>query len=160
MGKEAGCRVILDTSGQALKEALARDILPYVIKPNQEKLADLLGISVLSIEEIPLLIKKHQMLSKIPLVFVTLGGKGALVKWEEAYYRVKLPEVLVKNPVGSGDATVAGLPMALRRRLSPMESSQTAVSAGTLNAMNERTGWIDRSMWQTIFHEIEIKKEN
>lgn len=45
----------------------------------------------------------------VTIPFVTLGKDGAATYIDGNYYRFEIPSVDVKNAVGSGDSTVAGI---------------------------------------------------
>ena len=63
--------------------------------------------------------------------------------------RVTIPKIKVVNPVGSGDATVAGLAVALNK-VRPVEIVlKTAMTTGILNAMEAGTGYINMNKFQT-----------
>lgn len=48
-------------------------------------------------------------------IVVSLGKDGALAKHKDQFYRVKIPQIPVVNPVDSGDATLAGLAYGLSK---------------------------------------------
>ena len=73
-------------------------------------------------------------------VFVTLGSEGAIIKLKESIYQATLPNINAVNPVGSGDATVAGIAYSVEHDLDPVTTIQTALACGTSNAMQAATG--------------------
>ena len=153
-----GVPVLLDTSGKTLKIALESATKPSLIKPNQEELAGLLGVpEATTVEEL-----KEQLNSPlfdgVEWVVVSLGSKGALAKHEGAFYRVNIPKVNAVNPVGSGDSTIAGLAHAIAKGESNEKILKTAVTAGTLNAMETQTGFINMDNFDTIFNAVTVEK--
>ena len=136
-----GIPVLLDTSGKTLKIALEASTKPALIKPNQEELAGLLGVpEATTVEEL-----KEQLNSPlfdgVDWVVVSLGSKGNAV-----------------NPVGSGDSTIAGLAHAIAKGESVESILKTAVTAGTLNAMEAQTGFINMDNFDTIFNAVTVEK--
>ncbi len=99
-------RVFLDASGESLKNCMERS--PFLVKPNDDELGFLTGMSVASdgdvVRAIAALDRYH-----IEIVAVSLGGRGLIVRAWDALYRVKPPKVNVYNTVGCGDCLVAGL---------------------------------------------------
>lgn len=155
---KANVPVLLDTSGKTLKIALEASTKPALIKPNQEELAGLLGVpEATTVEEL-----KEQLNSPlfngVEWVVVSLGSKGALAKHEGAFYQVNIPKVNAVNPVGSGDSTIAGLAHAIAKGESSESILKTAVTAGTLNAMEAQTGFINMDNFDTIFNAVTVEK--
>ena len=153
-----GAPVLLDTSGKTLKIALEASTKPALIKPNQEELAGLLGVpEATTVEEL-----KEQLNSPlfdgVDWVVVSLGSKGALAKHEGVFYQVSIPKVNAVNPVGSGDSTIAGLADAIAKGESIESILKTAVTAGTLNAMEAQTGFINMENFDTIFNAVTVEK--
>ena len=62
------------------------------------------------------------------------------------------------NPVGSGDSTIAGLAHTIAKGESVESILKTAVTAGTLNAMEAQTGFINRDNFDTIFNAVTVEK--
>lgn len=134
--------VLLDTNGSLLRDTLQGTSKPWMIKPNQDELADVLGKSLTGDAELKEALKQS-IFADIPLVVVTLGASGAMVKYGEKLYRAQAPTIDAVNPVGSGDSVVAGFAAGLARGLKAEEGIQFGLSMGVLNAMEEKTGHIN-----------------
>ena len=109
-----GIRVLLDTSGPALKAALDGSVLPFCIKPNRGELAEISGASTDNFDAVVAQARRlHER--GIGLVVVSLGADGALFLSDEgalvAAKEMKLK--LHESTVGAGDAMVAGIAAAL-----------------------------------------------
>ena len=115
---EADVKVLLDTSGATLKASLENTHKPFLIKPNETEIADLLGKEIHSNDELVEALEDKEF-DGIEWIVVTLGADGAIVKHQKNYYRVDIPTIKVVNPVGSGDSTIAGLAYALSEGKSP-----------------------------------------
>ena len=86
-----------------------------------------------------------------------MGKDGAFVKYKEQFYQVKIPKIDVVNPVGSGDATVAGLAVALAENKSVEDTLKTAMTAGILNTLENKTGWIDLAYFDDYYKKIKVE---
>ena len=130
--KAAGKYVVLDTSGDALRDALGE--APYAIKPNIAELEELLGRSLTSEQEV--VDAARSLVSQgIEYVIVSMGKQGALfVSGTESVIAVP-PPIAVKSTVGAGDAMVAGFIAAKIKGFSLEDcarlSTATAMSALT-----------------------------
>ncbi|HEY2422328.1 MAG TPA: tagatose-6-phosphate kinase [Neobacillus sp.] len=155
---EKGIPVIVDSSGESLRHALLHKEKPFAIKPNKTELSQLLGVEVE--EEISSLKQalNNALFNGIEWVVVSMGGQGAFVKCGDDYYRVTIPKIDVVNPVGSGDATVAGLAVALNRKQAVEEVMKTAMTAGMLNTMEAGTGQINFAKFNHYFNLVMVNK--
>lgn len=154
-GNRRGIKFILDTSGETLVKGI--DAKPFLIKPNQEELEDILGRKLNSIEEI-VEAAKELMTRGAENVMVTLGGAGALLVTPEKVYRGTFPKVEIKNTVGSGDSTVGGFAYALSQGKELSECFKLGIACGTTNAMLDSTGTIDMEILNTILPKVEVKE--
>ena len=106
----AGCRVLLDTSGELLREGAKA--LPDLVKPNRKELEYLAGRELPSREE---LLKEARGLvrSGVGRVVVSLGEEGLLYvdREQELYQPAK--RVAAVNTVGCGDTVTASFCMSL-----------------------------------------------
>jgi len=95
--KAEGCRVLLDTSGEALTYALEAG--PHVIKPNLYELEGLVGSQLSTNLEI--VKSARSLLSKgIELVAVSMGVEGALFVNHKHTILASPPNVQVRSTVG------------------------------------------------------------
>lgn len=102
----AGTRVVVDATGELLLNAIPYH--PFLIKPNDEELAEIIGCDPDDHEK--LVEGARDLHAQGALnVLVSRGGKGAFLVDERGDYREMgaLPGKLV-NSVGAGDSTVAG----------------------------------------------------
>jgi 6-phosphofructokinase 2 len=129
MGKEAGARVVLDTSGDALKFALGGDI--YLVKPNLRELSDLIGAPVetraAQLDACRTLIAQ----GKAEAIALTLGEEGALFVTADAAFAARPPGVEAVSAVGAGDSFLGGLVLKLRNGAGPDEALRYGVACGT-----------------------------
>lgn len=98
----AGARVVLDTSGEALRHGLAAG--PDLAKPNAAELAGLFPGA-----------RPADVLARgARAVVVSYGPEGLLALTGQGAWRAAPPERVGGNPTGAGDACVAALARGLR----------------------------------------------
>jgi 1-phosphofructokinase len=103
--KRRGKQVVLDTSGEALREGARAG--PTIVKPNVDELQQLTGQSLP--DEAAIEQAARQLLGDIQLVVISMGERGALFVDAATTLMATPPGVQVKSTVGAGDAMVAGL---------------------------------------------------
>lgn len=107
---KAGARLVLDTSGVALKRALdaPENQRPYAVKPNKQELQAIVGHCLDGrqnvIDAARALLAKH-----ITLVVISMGADGALFAMGQEAIIAKPNHIVRSSTVGAGDAMVAGL---------------------------------------------------
>lgn len=150
--------VILDCSGDALKAVLKGKVKPKLIKPNTEELADLLGRKVSSNLDELMAALKEPLFEGIEWIVVSMGAQGAFAKHFDTFYQVTIPKIEVVNPVGSGDATVAGLTAAIEAGLSDEAILTQGNVLGMLNAQEATTGRVALANYQKLADKIQVEK--
>ncbi|HEM4423210.1 TPA: tagatose-6-phosphate kinase [Streptococcus suis] len=156
--KKCGVAVVLDCSGEALKNVLESQQKPTVIKPNTEELSQLIGKEVTDdIQELKSVLS-GQLFQGIDWIVVSLGAQGAFAKHNDKFYRVKIPKIKVVNPVGSGDSTVAGIAAGLVHALPEAELLKNANVLGMLNAQEEQTGYVNLENAESLYSQIEVEE--
>ena len=147
--------VLLDTSGKSLAACLEGTHKPFLIKPNLSELQDLFGRSV-TLADLKAALTNERF-SGIEWIVVSLGSDGAVAKHRDVFYRVTIPKIAVVNPVGSGDATLAGLASAVAQQLTDEELLKTGMTAGMLNAQESKTGWINVQNFALLYEQIKVE---
>ncbi|HEM5156559.1 TPA: tagatose-6-phosphate kinase [Streptococcus suis] len=156
--KKCGVAVVLDCSGEALKNVLESQQKPTVIKPNTEELSQLIGKEVTDdIQELKSVLS-GQLFQGIDWIVVSLGAQGAFAKHNDKFYRVRIPKIKVVNPVGSGDSTVAGIAAGLVHALPDAELLKNANVLGMLNAQEEQTGYVNLENAESLYSQIEVEE--
>ena len=148
-------RIILDTSGEALREGIQAG--PTFVKPNIEELQHLIGHSLTSEAEIQQ--AAHQLLNEdIELVVVSMGRQGAMLVEQATTLIATPPDMTVKKTFGAGDAMVAGLVTAQIQGLSLADCGRlaTAFSMGAIVHLGYNLPSRD-ILWQ-YFHQVYVRK--
>lgn len=155
MCKDIGKKVLLDTSGEVLKNGIKT--LPTLIKPNEDEMAMLLDKKIESIEKVVTAAKElHE--KGIEYVVVSLGKEGALLVCDEGVFHAKPPKVEVVNTVGCGDSMVGAFAVAFERNYSSEEALKYAIAVGTANALSPNTGDFDPAVCEKILSQVELKR--
>jgi len=120
-----GGRVAIDSSGAPMAAAVAAR--PHLIKPNHEELAELVGRSLPTLDDVHRA-AKDLVSAGIEVVAVSLGADGALLVTdaEVIHARATIPAPL--STVGAGDCMLAGL----LHGLSSGRTNGEALSTGVL----------------------------
>lgn len=153
MTKEKGKKVILDTSGDLLKEGIKA--CPTMIKPNKDEIESLFGVSVNNRQDLIDYAKKIQELG-IDQVVVSLGADGAIVVTKDGTVHGKPPKIIPVNTVGSGDSMVAALAVGLARGYDIEESLRYAVAVSAANTLTMTTGFFKKQDMESIYKNVRI----
>ena len=137
--KDAGCRVFLDASGDALAQGLAA--APEVIKPNRQEAGALLGREIRSVVEA--IAAARELQGRGPrTVIISLGAEGAVVVDEQGALHGSSPKVKAISTVGSGDSFLAGWAVGVAQGLAIEECLRLALACGTANCEADSPGMI------------------
>lgn len=148
-----GGRVLVDTSGAALREALHEPA--YLIKPSIGELAALVGHSITGEEELEAIAMQFVHEERCEGVVVSLGAGGALVATADGPRRLRAPVVPVQSKVGAGDSMVAGLALMLARGRPVLEAAQFGVAAGAAAVMTPGTELCRRDDAERLFEQMQ-----
>ena len=155
MIKNKGKKVILDTSGNYLKEGIKAG--PTMVKPNDEELEALLGIKIENRYQTIDAAKEMREKYGIEYVVVSLGGDGALVVCEEGIFHGKPPKLKAVNTVGCGDSMVGAFAVAFKQGKEIQDALSYAIAVSAANAINPETGHIRMEDVENILPEVTIK---
>lgn len=151
-----GCGVLLDTSGEALRQAL--EAAPDVVKPNNDEAEWVTGIT-LSDENATVEAARRIIDAGARQVALSLGAEGMvwLSDGTAAPTFARPPCVQTGSTVGCGDVAMAGLAVARSRGLSFMEALRLAVACGSANCMATAPGMIDLHQVELIAPDVVVR---
>lgn len=155
IGKGAGLRCVLDTSGEALLHGIKA--APFMIKPNQKELEYLVGHRLKDIGEIGEAAKKLRKMG-IAHVLVSLGKKGLLSVTEDEALWAKTPMVKAINTVGCGDSVVASYAMSLLKGEDNYTALKRAAAISAANTATLESGDIALELAEELLEKIQIEK--
>lgn len=150
----AGGRVVLDTSGRPLREALASR--PEVMKPNVDELSELAGRTLESPADV-LAAAESLLAQGVQRVVVSMGGDGAVFADREGALLARPPRVAVRGTVGAGDAMVAGIVYAMLHDLPPADLARTATASGAYAVTRIGSGVDDLAEHRKLAEQVEIE---
>jgi 6-phosphofructokinase 2 len=150
--KEHKTRLIVDTSGEALRLAVEEGV--FLIKPNLREFAELTGREKVDELQEEHLAQELVSTGKCEAVVVSLGAAGVLVASAEGTERVRAPLVPQKSKVGAGDSTVAGIVLALARGKSWREAIRFGVAAGAAAVMTPGTELCRREDVDRLYEQL------
>jgi len=152
LAKEHDTRLIVDTSGEALRLAVKEGV--FLIKPNLREFAELTGRKEVNGLQEEHLAQELVSTNKCEMVVVSLGAAGVLVASAAGTERVRAPLVPKKSKVGAGDSTVAGIVLALARGKSWREAVRLGVAAGAAAVMTPGTELCCREDVERLYEQL------
>jgi 1-phosphofructokinase len=151
--KKVKAKVVVDTSGPALKSLLARN--PFLAKPNHKELAELFETSFHSKDEIMVCGRRLVELG-VENAIVSLAGDGAFYFNKEMTLFAEAPKGTVKNSVGAGDSMVAGFLAAYTNGKSLEEAFAYSVASGSATAFSEDL--CTKDLVEQLAHEVYVTR--
>ena len=134
--KAAGAYTILDTSGVPLRFGL--DAKPFLIKPNLDELGQIFDLNIENTTILGDIVAKIHSFG-LKNVLVSLGRDGAFLSDSHSQWKGHAPSITVQNPVGAGDAMVAGMVWRLQLGDSLKEAFPWSIACGTAAAKQSGT---------------------
>jgi 1-phosphofructokinase len=153
--KACGRRVVVDTSGEALAQAV--EAAPDVIKPNIDELAELVGHPLA--DEAAVVAAAQSLRERgIDLVAVSMGGRGAIFVSAEGAVHAVPPPAVIRSTVGAGDAMVAGIIHSSLQHLGVEDCARlaTAFSLGALGEIGPRLP--PRDVIEAFTHQVTTRR--
>ena len=151
---DGGGRVVLDTSGRPLREALAAS--PEVMKPNVEELGELTGRALDTSGAVRA--AGESLLERgVQRVVVSMGGDGALFVERGGSLLARPPKVSVRSTVGAGDAMVGGIVYGLIHDLPLEDLARRATAGGAYAVTRVGSGIEDLGEYERLAAEVEIE---
>ena len=154
IAKNMGKKVILDTSGNLLKEGICEK--PYLVKPNRKELEDLMGKKFSDNRK---LLKAAMKIKDqgVEIVVVSLGRYGAVAVTSEGVYTGIAPDIPVVNTVGCGDSMVAAFAAGCAHALPVREMLRYGLAFAAANAVNEKTGFFLHEDYLNLLERVEVR---
>jgi 1-phosphofructokinase family hexose kinase len=137
--REFGCKTFLDTSGEPLRLALAEK--PYLVKPNREEAAQLLGKPVGSLSDAVGALRKLLSMGAQSAA-LSLGSEGLLFCAGTGTPVLFAPVVPLqpRSTVGCGDSAMAGFVFGIASRFSPEDTVRLAAACSVANCSADSPG--------------------
>jgi 6-phosphofructokinase 2 len=129
IGRRQGMRAVLDTSGAALRGALAAGGLELV-KPNLKEFEELVGEKLTDVENIAEAARAIAARGAARLVAVSMGARGGILASAKSTRYLRAPEVRTASSVGAGDSCLAAMVHGLALGRPDEEAFRLGVCAG------------------------------
>jgi 6-phosphofructokinase 2 len=132
-----GAKTVLDTSGVALREAVAHGV--YLVKPNLGELRALTDASL--DDERSRIAACRQIIANrgAEIVVLTLGHEGSLLITREAAWRAAPLPVKIVSTVGAGDSFLGAMVWAIAGGQALPEAFRCAAAAGAAALLSSGT---------------------
>lgn len=136
---EMGVRVIVDTSGPALRAAI--DAPVDLVKPSANELRGIAGRDLEGEADYVAAARELLAAGSCRAIAVSLGAAGALlVERNRPAIALRAPAVRVVSTVGAGDSMVAAIAIGLTRGDSLVDAARLGIAAGTAAVITAGTG--------------------
>lgn len=104
--RERGVRLVIDSRSFSRSDVI--ELRPFLIKPNEEELAEYLGCDAYDLARISDAAKGLVALG-VENVMVSLGDRGAMLVTAGGVHTVRAPKLCeIASTVGAGDSSIAG----------------------------------------------------
>jgi 6-phosphofructokinase 2 len=153
--KNKNAKLIVDTSGEALKEAVKVGV--FLLKPNIGELSNLYGKENLEQSEIITAAKSIINNGGCEIMVISMGKDGAILVTKDENYHLTAPEVVVKSTVGAGDSMVAGMVLAVSKGWPMKDVLRYGIACGTAATINSGTALCKKEDVECIFKELKEK---
>jgi 6-phosphofructokinase 2 len=147
-----GAKLVLDTSGRALREATDHGV--YLIKPSLGELEDLVGQKLPSADQQESVVRRLLDAGAAEIIALTLGRDGALLATRDRLCRIPGLQVTPRSAVGAGDSFLAAMTFGLAQGRSSEDAFALAVAAGTAAVVTMGTELCRRQDVERIYEEI------
>ncbi len=154
--REHGIKVVLDTSGRPLFEALQEGV--HVVKPNQRELENLLGHKAPERDDQEALCRQLIDEGRAEIVALSLGADGALLVWRDGSRFLGSPKVDVKSAVGAGDSFVGALTLGLAQNRDLEDAFALAVATGAATVLTPGTELCHRADVDRLYAQIRAEQ--
>ncbi len=133
-----GIRMVLDSSGPALREGLAGGGI-HLVKPSVGELRQLVGRDLPDAPAVAQAARELVASGKAQIVAVSMGHEGALLAHDGDTLHLPALDVEAKSTVGAGDSFVAGMVYALSDGQDIASAFRYAMAAGTAAVLHPGT---------------------
>jgi 6-phosphofructokinase 2 len=151
--RDRGAKVVLDSSGPALRASLEAGGLT-LIKPSVGELRALTGLPLADPDEIAEVAREIVDSGRAEMVAVTMGHEGALLASREVNFTRAAPEVPVRSATGAGDSFVGAMTLALAEGKGPRTAFLVGMAAGSASVMHPGTSLCRRPDVERLHAEL------
>ncbi|MBQ0984511.1 1-phosphofructokinase family hexose kinase [Streptomyces sp. F63] len=156
--KATGARVLLDTSGPALCEALAEGV--FLLRCNRSEAAELTGRTVRGFDDARAVNNHLLARGAAEIVVTTLGGRGALCTTGRGHTELHAPPLPGEplSDAGAGDGMVAALTARLAAGEDPADACALGVAVAAASVLTPCAEPFDRRVAESLRPAVEVKR--
>ncbi len=147
-----GSRFVLDTSGEALRQAAGKGL--YLIKPSLGELEDLIGRKLPMPQDQDAAVRDLIASGAAQIIALTLGRDGALLATHDRLLRIEGVKVTPKSAVGAGDSFLGAMTLGLAQGGSVGEAFTLGMAAGTAAVLTAGTELCRRADVERLYEDI------
>ena len=151
-----GIRSVLDADSKTLLEGVKS--APFLIKPNEIELGELVGRKLGSDEEILDAARSVIDHSGVGIAAVSMGENGAMFVTKNEALRVKGIKIHAMSTVGAGDAMTAAVTYGIDTGMAFEDVCRLAVATSAACVMMPGTQSADRETIDRLYEKAEIEK--
>ena len=152
LARRKGARLVLDTSGSALRAGLARGV--HLVKPSLGELETLVDRKLIDRASQEEAARELVGSGAAELVALTLGRDGALLATSQGALRLAAPDVVARSAVGAGDSFVAAMTLGLAQGRQPEDAFAYGMAAGAAAVLSAGTGLCRREDVERLYDEM------
>ena len=156
LARKIGARPVVDTSGDALKRTLDHGV--YLIKPNINELAELMGMPLDNDAARIAACRKLIGSARAEVVALTLGEDGAMLVTKGSAWRARPMKIEVVSAVGAGDSFLGGLVATLAKGKGLEDAFRVAVAAASAAVMSPGTELCRAAEVERLLPQVEIEE--
>lgn len=150
---QQGRRLVLDTSGAALKAAFEAGGI-YLAKPSIGEFEILLERKFASPQEIGAAALELVRAGKAQMIAVTMGEQGAVLAHQAGVVTHPGVQAVARSATGAGDSFVAGMVHGLLRGEPPEQAFRRGIAAGTAAVLTPGTGLCEPAEVERVLSEL------
>lgn len=148
-----GVNIVLDTRGNALKEAISHCSI-FLVKPNKDELAEFFDCEISSNEEVLKYAKKFYQSYDIKYLIVSLASEGAYFLFEDKVYKAQALKGELISSVGSGDSMIAGFIAQFIKSKDSLEAFKYAMSCGAGTAFSHGLCSLEKA--ERLYRQVDV----
>jgi 6-phosphofructokinase 2 len=156
LAQRFGKRLMLDTSGMALKAAGPG---VYLLKPSLRELQELTGRKIDTKADQEQAAREIIAQGRAEIVVLSLGPAGALLVSAQESERFAAVPVAAQSTVGAGDSMLAGIALGLARGLALREAVRFGVAAGAAALLGTGTELCRLSDVERLYREMPAARQ-
>ncbi|WP_462264947.1 1-phosphofructokinase family hexose kinase [Mucilaginibacter sp.] len=152
IARQDDARLIVDTSGEALKSAVEEGV--YLLKPNQNELGKLTGIKTEDEQSVTEAARQIIDRGKCEIIVVSMGELGAVIVTKDYSELIPAPQVPKRSTVGAGDSMVAGLVYGCEKGMNIKQMARMGIACGSATTMNPGTELFNRDEAMKLYEQL------